>query len=516
MVKRKLLIAASVFAAIICTTALQCYGATSDFDDEAAFSDSMQELATVPDDIAWNEKTISRTDESGHKVKYVLKDRQARVYIGKELIWESDDSVFVQDMIVADINEDDIHKDEITEKRRSKDEMVLLVWKKGRYGINKPFWIKEDEMNFSQHIFVYNISEDKIIQRWGSSYMGFETDKMEFSDGILFLNEKSGEIIPWQWNTFGFYRVENTKFVIAGDNLSHIQIYKDAIKNHDGKFEYIYKSIKQYVDAADFAMINLETPLVNDPARYSGYPCFGSPVQIAKALKNTGFDGVTLATNHRFDKGASGVTETIDALDANELIHVGSMDEKPYVLVTRNRITFALLNYTYGTNGIRPPKGCENGVNYLDDEEKIRADIREAKANSDFVIVFPHWGTEYRKEPDSMQKKWRDVFYEEGVDVVVGTHPHVIEPYEMYSPGTKNQAGEITDDVKSDEVNADIVKSGNEKERGMLIYYSLGNYISSNHFPGHNSGGLAIFEVNRTPEGVKVCGYDFVELDTVF
>ena len=488
ILKKKLLIAASIFAAIICTTSLQCYGNTSDYDEEMVYSDSFHGLVTVPDDISWKEKNIVRKVENGRKVKYVLNDKKVKIYIDKELIWQSDDSVFVQDMIIDDINEDNGHKDEVAESKRSKDEIILLMWKKGRYGINRPFWVKEDETDYSQHLFVYNISGNKLIQRWGSSYMGFEASNMDFVDGILYLTDKNGDNIPWVWSSFGFYRVNDTRLVIAGDNLMHKEIYQDAIANHGGKFEYIYKKMKPYLRDADFSIINLETPLVKDPSRYSTYPCFGGPVEIAEAIKNTGFDGVTLATNHRFDKGASGVTETIEALDENELIHVGSMDDEPYVIVIRNRIKFALLNYTYGTNGIKPPKGIVNGVNYLEDENKIREDIRKARKNADFVIVFPHWGTEYRKEPDAMQKKWTDVFYEEGVDAVVGTHPHVIEPYEMYSKG----------------------------ERNMLVYYSLGNYISSNQRRDHNGGGIAIFDVRKTPEGTFVTDYDFVEIDSIF
>lgn len=489
MVIRKLVIAATLVVAIVCTSKYSCYASDPEYDDEEAFSDSVNERVTLPEDIDWKSDVSVIQDEKGRKVKYVLSNQRVSVYIDGNRVFETPDGYLVQDMIIADVNEGE-ETDPHLAKEKSRDEIILILWKVGRYGPHRPFWVDKDETSFSQHIFVYNISGEKVIQKWASSYMGAEAESVEFKDGILYLTYRNGRSVPWKWNKFGFKRVEDTDIFVAGDNLMHVEIYQDALRRHDGNFEYLYDKCRPYIKDAELSFINLETPLVNDPARYSTYPVFGSPVQIAKALKDTGFDGVSLSTNHRFDKGASGIDETLAALDEQRLLHVGSMDEKPYILVKRNEIVFALMNYTYGTNGIRPPKGYEKGVNYLTDEDKIREDIREAKANSDFVIVFPHWGTEYALQPDSYQNKWRDVFYEEGVDAVVGTHPHVIQKYEMYKP------------------------EGGERE--MLIYYSLGNYISSNQRGEHNSGGLALFSVRKTPAGVEIINYDFVKIDSMF
>lgn len=482
---KNLLAIAALIAAIVCVDKT-CFA----LDKESVYSDYDRKSAVLPDDINWQNKDFVKTDENGRKVRYVLNDKRVSIYIGSELIWQSDINCFVQDMFVADIDPDENRKKDARINNKSKEEIVLLIWKEGRFGNHRPFWVNSDEKEMSQHIFAYNIAEKRVYAKWGSSYMGDVYDDMIFKDNTLFLKDEKGSETAWQWVSFGFEKLEDVKFFVAGDNLIHEPIYVDALNKYNGNFDHIYKGVSRFAKDADISVINLETPLVNDEKRYSTYPCFGSPITVAQAIGNAGFNVVTLSNNHRFDKGASGIDETLKALDDNGILHVGSMDDEPYLLIKRNNIIFALMNYTYGTNGIRPPKGYENGVNYLSDEKKIREDIRKAKENSDFVIVFAHWGTEYMTEPDSYEKKWRDVFYEEGVDVVVGTHPHVYQKYEMY-------------------------KSGDD-EREMLLFYSLGNYISANQRKDHNTGGVGFFDVNITTQGAKVTDYDFKVIDTIY
>lgn len=473
-------------------------------DDEALFSKLDKNMIEVPEDINWKEKGIVEEDEYGREIKYILRNKTVKVYIDDTLAWKSSDKYFVQDMFIEDIDPNVKKREDARNRNKSSKEIVLLLWKEGRYGSHRPFWVLEDEKEYSQHIFTYNIEGDKVSAKWGSSYMGKEAKSMQFKDGILFLtheakkteqNKTGSDYIEtaWKWESFGFERVEPVKIFVAGDNLIHDVIYEDAIENHNKDFEYIYKKVEGYTKDSDISVINLETPLMYDEKMYSTYPCFGSPIEVAKGIKDAGFNVVTLSNNHRLDKGVKGIEETLRAVDEKDLMHVGSMDEKPYLLIKRNGIIFALMNYTYGTNGIRPPKGYENAVNYLSDEDSVRDDIRQAKANSDFVIVFPHWGTEYSKEPDAYEKRWRDIFYEEGVDVVVGTHPHVIQEYEMYKPDT---------DAK--------------QEREMLIYYSLGNYISGNQRPEHNSGGIGMISVSLTSKGARISDYWFREIDSMY
>lgn len=146
----------------------------------------------------------------------------------------------------------------------------------------------------------------------------------------------------------------------------------------------------------------------------------------------------------------------------------------------RNGVRFALFNYTYGTNGIRLPESNPYMVHLLEDEVEIREDIREAKAEADCVIVFAHWGTEDAREPDDFQRKWAEVFLDCGVDVVVGTHPHVLQPAEMLEGA-----------------------DGHE----MLIFYSIGNYISAQSEKSCVKGGMASFTISFTSEGYRVSEY---------
>ena len=252
----------------------------------------------------------------------------------------------------------------------------------------------------------------------------------------------------------------------------------------------MYENVRDVIKESDIAVINQETPLVDEPALYGDYPRFGTPVQVGKAIANAGFDVVTCATNHALDRGAEGINTTKAFFEKEDMKCLGIQSEgetdyHPYEILVRNGVRFALLNYTYGTNGIRPPEENPNMVHLLDDKIKITNDIKMAKAESDFVIVFVHWGTEYAEEPDAFQLKWTQLFADCKVDVVVGTHPHMIQPYEI-----------LRDD------------DGHE----MLIYYSIGNYISAQPEESCVKGGMASFTVSLTPEGYKVTEYGFLPL----
>lgn len=482
---RAILFVAAIYVAATFSAENICFASSQ----KSETKNSANKNVVVPLDVKWQNKTIVNKDEHGREIKYVLNNKQVEVFINGKSVWVSDEKFIVQDMLIGDVDGEKKATGDASVRNLSKDELILLLWKEGRYGPHKPFWVKQDEKQYSQHIFLYNIKQKTLAPKWGSSYMGEVANEMKFINNTLFLTHKDQSETAWKWISFGFEKVEPVKFFVAGDNLIHDFIYKDALNNHGGDFEYLYKKVEKYTKEADFSVINLETPLVKDPKLFSTYPCFGSPVAVAKGIKDAGFDAVTLSNNHRLDKGITGIVETIETLDENNLLHVGSMDEKPYLLVKRNDIVFALLNYTYGTNGIKPPKEYENSVYFLE-EDVVRENIREARENADIVIVFPHWGAEYTYEPNYYELKWRDIFYEEGVDVVVGTHPHVIQKYELYK----------TED----------------SQHKMLVFYSLGNYISGNQRSDHNSGGLAFFNIETTSRGPQIADFDFVEIDTIY
>ena len=407
-----------------------------------------------------------------------LQNKTVRIKNDSSVIWTSPKEIKVQKALSCDIDNDHT------------DELVLLCWKKGRYGSHKPFWVEEDEEGWSQHLFVYEYSPDKISPKWMSSYIGQDvaditSNGKEAPYTRLWFQNPDNEMSSWVWDSWGFTK-EDTEisFAVFGDILAHEPIFRFGLQN-DRTFEFLFENVMDVISESDVAVINQETPLTDNPAMVSGYPRFGTPVNVGQAIVNAGFHVVTCATNHALDRGADGVNFTKRFFDEKRIRCLGiqTTDEKennPYELIRRNGVSFALFNYTYGTNGIRLPDGNPNMVHLLADEETIQNDIAKAKSEADFVIVFAHWGTEYANEPDEFQQKWTQIFLDSKVDVVVGTHPHTLQPYEM-----------LTDD------------SGHQ----MLIYYSVGNYISAQPEKSCVKGGVAEFTIALTSKGYQITEY---------
>lgn len=264
--------------------------------------------------------------------------------------------------------------------------------------------------------------------------------------------------------------------VAVGDNLIHNTLIA-AGKQSDGSYNYdkFYENTKSYIESADISIINQETMLGGTVSEYSGYPMFNSPWEVGEAAIKAGFDVFTCATNHSMDVGEKGILSECEFFKNHpEVTHVGtysSQDEYDTIsYVTKNGITFALLNYTYGTNGISIPKDKQYLISVLS-EDKVKKDVAKAKENADVIVVLPHWGTENSHQTDSLQKKYVDLFSELGVDIVIGTHPHVLQPVEW-----------VTNE-----------KSGKK----MLVYYSIGNFISHQVNLDQLVGGMAEITVER-------------------
>lgn len=456
-------------------------------------------------------------DVSG-KYKVVLRHRAVEVVCDNSVIWASSKDIKVQDAMFCDIDGD------------GADELVLLCWKIGRFGTGRPFWVEEDEETWSQHIFVYSCEGGTIKPKWMSSYIGVNVAEMAASDRSnaltgdmtehgsadgqqpgstvtdavvqhsmparqhLFLTDADGKMSSWLWESWGFTKEDtDISFAAFGDNLIHEPIYqyglhKNNTNNNDGQnFDFLFenKDIENAIASSDIAVINQETPFTDNPSRYSGYPRFGTPTGVGEAIVDAGFDVVTCATNHALDQGADGLDFTKEFFDSRDILCIGTQSEeeeeyRPYEILVRSGVRFALFNYTYGINGSGILQDISCRVNMLDDEERIRADIAKARTEADFVLVFAHWGTEYEQEPDELQQRWARIFLESGVDAVVGTHPHVLQPYE----------------VLRDE-------DGHE----MLVYYSIGNYISAQAEQSCIKGGMAQFTVSLTPDGYKITEY---------
>ena len=398
----------------------------------------------IPDWVKWEEGVSA--DATG-QYEIVLHGKTVRVtYLADVkydtgVIWTSRQEVKVQKALSCDIDNDGV------------DELVLLCWKKGRYGEHKPFWVEADEDTWSQHLFVYEYNAGKISPKWMSSYLGQDiadvtSNNKAAPDMCLWFRSPDDEMSSWKWDSWGFTRLDTEiTFVAFGDLLAHEPIYRYGMQ-HGGSFDYLFENVQDIIDSSDVAIINQETPLTDDPSMVSDYPRFGTPVNVGQAVVDAGFDVVTCATNHALDRGAEGVTFTKRFFDSNRVTCLGiqAVDEKeeqPYAVIQRNGVRFALFNFTYGTNGIRIPDENPNMVHLFPEEEapaeKLQDRIAQAKSEADMVIVFAHWGTEYAQEPDDFQQRWTQVFLESGVDVVVGTHPHVLQPYELLTADDGHQ-----------------------------------------------------------------------------
>ena len=271
--------------------------------------------------------------------------------------------------------------------------------------------------------------------------------------------------------------------VAVGDNLIHNTLIA-AGEQEDGTLDYtsLYANIKPDIEKADIAIIDQETILGGSEFEYTGYPIFNSPWEIGDAAIDAGFDIFNCATNHTLDKGWAGIENEIEYFSTKEgVVRLGvNANEQEYNQITyyeKNGITFSLLNYTYGTNGIPLPEDKPWCVNLLD-KDKVTADIKEARANSDVVMVFPHWGNENSHDVSDYQREYTQLFYDLGVDIVIGCHPHVLQPVEW-----------ITSE---------------DSDHKMLVYYSLGNFISHQIELYQLCGGIAQLTVERKDGKISI------------
>lgn len=267
--------------------------------------------------------------------------------------------------------------------------------------------------------------------------------------------------------------------VFAGDAMQHsAQI--EAARTPGGEYDYsgCFESLTPYISAADYAVVNLETPLGGKP--YAGYPCFCSPDSYAVALKNAGFDMFLTANNHTLDRRDKGLRRTVMMLDSLGVDHIGTYRDSaeragriPLVKDIKG-YKVGFLNYTYGTNGIKP--GPDVVVDYIDTMAMKRDITATRGAGAEFVVVAIHWGDEYRLLPNAAQKKLGEFLLGQDVDVVMGGHPHVIQPMEL-------RAAE-----------------GDTLRRRLLVY-SLGNFISNMKTRDTRGGAMVRLSLKRTLDG---------------
>lgn len=287
--------------------------------------------------------------------------------------------------------------------------------------------------------------------------------------------------------------VVNSKvtLVAVGDNLIHNTLIA-AGEQEDGSLDYtsLYANIKPEIEKADIAVIDQETILGGSSFEYTGYPLFNSPWEIGDAAIDAGFDIFNCATNHTMDMGWAGIEKELEYFSGKEnVVALGiNADERDYNSITyyeKNSITFALLNYTFGTNGIPLPEDKPWCVNLLD-KDKVTADIKEARENADVVIVFPHWGTENSHDVSDYQKEYTQLFSDLGVDIVIGCHPHVLQPVEWV---TNESTG-----------------------KKMIVYYSLGNFISHQIELDQLCGGMAQLTIEKHGDEIEISSAKLVPI----
>lgn len=279
---------------------------------------------------------------------------------------------------------------------------------------------------------------------------------------------------------------EEIEFLFVGDAMQH-QPQINAATRADGSLDYsqCFTMIENDIMGVDFAVANLEVPLAGKP--YAGYPVFSGPDEFARQLKDSGFDLLLTANNHCLDRGSRGAKRTVKVLNDIGIPSIGTYASAgqrdsvmPFIVGVKGK-RIAMLNYTYGTNGMPMRDGI---VVDLIDRDIISRDIDEARRKGAQVIcVCLHWGVEYRRTPDKTQSLLADFLVEQGVDMIIGSHPHVVQPFEIrYSP---------------------------RYGKNVAIVYSLGNFISNQNDIDSRGGALAVVKVklhNGCPRDVEI-GY---------
>ncbi len=293
---------------------------------------------------------------------------------------------------------------------------------------------------------------------------------------------------------------EELSLIMVGDILLHDSVTESG-RLPDGTYNYdhMFEKTRNLIQEADLALVNQEVILGGRELGLSGYPAFNGAYEVGDALYSAGFDIVLHATNHALDKGKKGILNCLNYWRSShsDVAVLGIYDnqedyERNCFIYEKDGIRVAVLNYTYGTNGISLPSGMPYAVSLLK-EEKVKADLVRAEAEADFTIVCPHWGVEYTHAPSAEQKRWAEIMVENGADLIIGTHPHVIQPIEWIEGASGNKA---------------------------LVYYSLGNFINATSGSGAGTtdrmvGGMARVTLGRNENGqVEIQDYGVEPLIT--
>lgn len=279
--------------------------------------------------------------------------------------------------------------------------------------------------------------------------------------------------------------------VMVGDILLHDPVQESG-KLADGTYNYdhLFANVKEDIQAADIAIANQEVILGGTELGLSGYPNFNGPYEVGDAIADAGFNVILHATNHTLDRGKQALVNCMNfwKSEHSDVAVLGIFDsqeayDNDIYIYEQDDMKIAILNYTYGTNGMPFPDDMPYAVALLE-KEKVVSDIQKANEMADFVVVCPHWGTEYEHVEDSNQEYWSEIFLENGVDLVIGTHTHYIQPVEMVS---------------------------DENGNTMLVYYSLGNFINATADSGSGTADRMIGEMAQITVAKKENGEVYIK-----
>lgn len=279
---------------------------------------------------------------------------------------------------------------------------------------------------------------------------------------------------------------QEISFLFMGDIMGHGPQIKSAWQENKKQYEYseVFNPLEDIISSVDFAIGNLEVTLAGKP--FKGYPQFSSPDELAVACKNSGMDVLVTANNHSCDRKNKGIVRTLDVLDSLKILHTGTFkdvnkrERNNLLVLSKEGIKVGLLNYTYGTNGL--PFSDPVYVNLVD-SVLIKKDVINAKNKDlDKLIVFVHWGYEYKDFPNSYQKKYNRFFQDLGVDVVIGSHPHVIQPM-VYSK---------------------------ENNHEFLTVFSLGNFVSNQRAERKDGGAMFRLSFQKTDNNILISRKEYI------
>lgn len=266
--------------------------------------------------------------------------------------------------------------------------------------------------------------------------------------------------------------VSTVSLYAIGDILLHDSVYNAAKTGDSFDFSPTFQEVAPILQTADIAIANQESMIGGSEIGLSSYPAFNSPYEIGDALQEAGIDLVTTANNHTLDRGIQAIENSINYWNSIGMPYTGSFlseeDKASIRTVTENDISFAFLAYTYGTNGIVPKQSYH--VNYID-MDLIRSDVEKAEQTTDITVVALHFGNEYEPLPNESQQTLVQNLADLGVDIVIGHHPHVLQPVAWVDGADGNR---------------------------MFVAYSLGNFLSGQQGDERNTGGIIGIDVVKT------------------